>query len=290
MNIGSLEVRNTKDLFNRDTRFCNLVFSEAKRGKTTLAGSLDRFTRKYRGKPTLFIACEAADGGGTATIEEMGVDYVIPTNHGELKGVIDALKSDTKYGGVVFDNLTDAVEGIIKPYSLTFPSKEGQAVRAMGVPDRGDYQSMGEFLRQQLAPLVALTRHKNPDVRKDIVCCALVKEKMDKSGKAIEAIQPALPGAMSTTATAMFQTVSQLTVRARVVPNPDNPKENIRIYQRVLISDSDGVVVAGDRWKVMPREFVISSVTNEPIGFTEIYEQLWVPKLVSKEKEVGSNT
>ncbi len=277
MKIAGLEVQNTSNLFDINTRICHLLFSEAKRGKTTLAGSLNAFTLKYLKKPTLFIACESSDGGGTATIKDMGVDYVIPSNHTELQSVIDYLKTDTKYGGVVWDNLTDAVKGIIQPYALKFPSKEKILVREMGVPDRGDYQSMGEFLRKLLSPLVALTRHENLEIRKHVVCCALLKEKTTPDGKALVAIQPSLPGAMATDATAMFQTVSMIGINKKVMP--DSKGVNRAIYQRVLTSDSDGVLVAGDRWKVHPKEILLTNDDGSTLGFTEIYEQYWLPKI-----------
>ena len=108
-----LLVRNTKDLLSRNTRMCHLVHAEGKKGKTTLGGSLDAFTRKYRSKPTIAIAFEAAEGGGTATLStiqalrENGIDYVMPQNHAEVDDVLAWLAGDTKYGGVLYDNASD---------------------------------------------------------------------------------------------------------------------------------------------------------------------------------------
>ena len=284
-----LLVRNTKDLLSPSTRMCHLVHAEGKKGKTTLGGSLDQFTRKYRSKPTIAIAFEAAEGGGTATLStvdalrEHGIDYVMPQNHSEVDDVLAWLSQDTKYGGILFDNASDYVKNIVQPYSLSFPSREHQQVRTMGVPDRGDYQSMGEFVRQQLSRLVAITRHTNPDIRKDLVVMALTKDKTSTDGKTLLATQPALPGEMASTAVAMFQTVSTIRVKNRVVPDPRNPKTTMRVNGRVLVSDSDGVLVAGDRWKVLPREYDLTAENGETKGFVEIYEECWVPRL----KELG---
>ena len=56
-------------------------------------------TRRFGGKPSLFVAIELGDGGGTASIQSLGVDYVMPTDIGELDSVILELSRDTKYGG-----------------------------------------------------------------------------------------------------------------------------------------------------------------------------------------------
>jgi hypothetical protein len=102
---------------------------------------------------------------------------------------------------------------------------------------------------------------------------------MSADGKILIAVQPALPGAMATDAPAMVQTVSRITTKVKVVPNPKDPKTTTRLYQRVMVNDSDGIVVAGDRWKVMPQELVITDDNGNALGFSEIYEQFWMPKL-----------
>ena len=182
------------------------------------------------------------------------------------------------------DNLTDADKSILLPYSLSFPSKEKIPTRIMGVPDRGDYQSMGAFLQKILAPIVHLTRHENLDIRKDVVLCALSKDKMSADGKELVCIHPSLPGAMAVDAPAMVQTVSRIKCKSKVIPDPSHPKTTTRLFQRILVSDSDGVLIVGDRWKLMPQEWLLTSDTGEALGFSDIYEQLWVPKLKQEDK------
>lgn len=277
--IAGLEIRNTKDILNKDTRMCHLVYAAGKRGKTTLAASLDEFTRKTLGKPTLFAAVEPADGGGTASVQEFGVDYVMPRDHGEMDKLIAALQADTHYGGVVLDNGSDYVKNMVQPYALKFPSRERQAVREMGVPDRGDYQSMGEFLRQQLIRLINLTKHPDLNIRKHFVMTALLREKTDNEGNVV-AIQPDLPGAMSSTATAMFQTVSCVEIKRKVGPDPSNPKVTKAINQRMLVSDGTAVKILGDRFKVFPAEYALTTDDGKYKGYLQIWEELWVPRFL----------
>ena len=115
MQIGSLQVKNTKNLLSPDTRICALIYAPAKFGKTKFASSLDAFTRKRRNKPTLIIASEAAEGGGTMTLNDQEVDYVMPTSWNEMETLLASLATDEHYGGVILDNVTDYASRIVKP-------------------------------------------------------------------------------------------------------------------------------------------------------------------------------
>lgn len=271
--LGGIQVRNTRDLVNPDTRICMLIFAHAKRGKTTFGASLDAFTKKYTGKPTLFIAVEAGEGGGTMSIEELGVDYVAPASMEELNRIIAALATDTKYGGVVLDSATEYVNRFLKPYALRFPYTKGSpsATRLEGVPEQGDYQTMGERARTDFNKLINLTSHPDKNIRKHLLVTALEKERSDRKTQELIAIQPDLPGAMASAAVAMFQTVGCIELRTSVVPDPKDPSKKIRKTDRILCTEAteENKKVVGDRTRRIP--------TGSPLNFTEIWERSWLP-------------
>lgn len=259
---------------------CHLLMAPGKRGKTTLAASLNNLTQKLYGKPTLFIAVEAGDGGGTASIEEFGVDYVCPKNVTEFDSIISELMVNKDYAGVVLDSATETVPRIIKPYALTFPSREKQGVRTMGVPDRGDYQSMGEFMRQRLNNLVNLTSRDfmSPDTRKHLIVTARLREKYDENGVLLD-IGPDLPGQMANNAVGMFQTVSRIDVVDRVVPDPSKPGATMRVEKRILRTQPTKTSALGDRYKILPPEVELTSADGKYVGFVEIWDQFWTPRI-----------
>lgn len=288
-----LPVQSTKDLFRPGTRMCHLVHGNTGAGKTRLGGTLDAFTKQYRGKPTLFIAMEPAEGGGSATNRDRDIAVVVPSTLAEVDGILDWLKTDKEFGGVVVDNMTDYVKNILQPFTIqNFPSREKSPTRQHGVADRGDYQSMGEFCRQRLQKLVNLTRTTNPEYRKDLVVLALTKEVQDQDTQSVSAIQPNLPGQMSQACGAMFQQVSYLAARATVVKITDAQGRTVsqRIHRRVLINDTDGVIVARDRWGILPKEYVLTKNAGEEIGLVEIYQDCWLPALKLVEDRVAVTT
>ena len=242
---------------------------------------MDSFTRQYRGKPTLFIAMEAAEGGGTMSIQEYEVDYVTPTTIEEFNKIVAALAGDTRYGGVVVDSATEYVTRFLKPYALKFPYTKGtpSLTRNAGVPEQGDYQTMGEQARIDFNKLIGLTTHPDLNIRKDLLVTALEKEKLSRDGKELVAIQHDLPGAMSSVATSMFQTVGCIELRTSVQPDPSNPKVTRRVTQRTLVTDAteDNKRVVGDRTKLIP--------TGSPLDFVEIYKTNWAPYFL---KNVGN--
>src|SRR5665213_3010469 len=99
--IGNCSIKSTKNLLSEATRLCALIYAPPKFGKTELASSLDAFTQKYRGKPTLIIASEVAEGGGTMSLNAKDIDYVMPSNWNEMESLVASLATNEKYGGIV---------------------------------------------------------------------------------------------------------------------------------------------------------------------------------------------
>ncbi len=277
--LGGVRIANSSTIIDANTKLNLLLYCNAKYGKTTTAASLNALTLKFGGKPSLFVAVEAADGGGTMSIQDLGVDYVMPSSWNELVSIVAALQSDKTYGGVVVDNLTDLVKRFIQPYALGMPYTKGAApeTRKLGVPEQGDYQTMAETLRGQLNQLMNLTKHKDMAVRKHLICCALSKDKLDRKTQALLNIQPDLPGAMAGDATAMFNTVAAIDIKSVVGPDPAKPGQTTRLTSRVLVTAGDGVRLLGDRTKCFP--------ASGPTDLCEIWEKYFIPRIeASREK------
>jgi AAA domain len=272
--IGGITVHSTKNLINPNTKICMMLWAYPKRGKTTFASTLDALTKKHFSKPTLFIAVEAGDGGGTMSIQDADLDYVTPTSMEELNKIIAALTNDTKYGGVVLDSSTEYVNRFLKPYALQFPYTKGAAspTRLQGVPEQGDYQTMGERARSDFNRLINLTSHPDPKIRKHLVVTATEKEKTDRATQAVTRIGPDLPGAMAEAATAMFQTVGTIELRTKVEPDPADPKRSRRTTERLLVTDAteENKKILGDRTKCIK--------SGMPLDFVKIWEEGFIPR------------
>jgi hypothetical protein len=274
--IAGIKIHNTRDLFNEATKICALVYSAPGVGKTTFAATLDKLTRRLYNKPTLFVAIEAGEGGGTASIQDAGIDYVVPEDRGELDKLLATLQSDTHYAGVVFDSATEGVKRYIQPFALSMENvKEKSPLRTLGVPGRSDYQTMGEMMRSASQRLINLTtknkRDGSPDldIRKHVIMTALQRVKTENDE--IVAIGPDLPGAMMITSTAMFQQVFALKIKQMVERDANDPKKAVRITKRVVMTEGDGLMILKDRFNVFPKEF-------EP-DLDKAWDQYWVPKL-----------
>jgi hypothetical protein len=248
--------------------------SPPKFGKTTFAASLNEFTKKHLGKETLIIAVEAADGGGVSVIQDLDVPYVQPANYQELDKILAALQTDSTFGGVVIDNASDMVGRIVKPYALTFPTRgQPPPSRAVGVPERGDYQTMGEITRKILNQAINLTKTPNENHRKHLLVTVLQKDRQDQDTGRIVSTQPDLPGAMSDAAAAMFELFCSIKVGHAVVPDPNNPKVTTRQQVRTLQVTGDGVKQLGDRYKLF--------ADGAPLNWTQLMETYWLPKVVA---------
>lgn len=268
--LGGLQVNNTANLLNKDTRFASLLYAGAKFGKTTMAATLDVLCKETLDKPAIYVALESSDGGGTMSVREKGLDYIAPSTYDEMQKLIEALIESQDYGGVVIDSATEYVELFLKPYALKFPSRERTMVRSAGVPERSDYQTMGEKMRQDFNRLLRMTRNPDSRKRKHLVITALEKERTDDSGN-VTAILPNLPGAMATAATAMFQTVGSIKIVNSI--EKDSAGKSTRIATRWFSTSGDGIRVAGDRFKVLP-ELV------EP-DFSVIWNKYMVPAMTN---------
>lgn len=269
--IAGLPIRNTRDLINPDTKICMMLWAYAKRGKTNMGKTLDTFTKKYSGKPTLFIAVEAGEGGGTMSIQDAEVDYVCPATMSELNSVIAYLAQDDKYGGVVLDSASEYVNRFLKPYAIAFPYTKGSppATRLAGVPEQGDYQTMGERARSDFNQLINLTTNSNPKIRKHLLVTALEMEKKDRDGNVLR-IGPALPGAMMEGSTSMFQTVG--TIELKTLVTKDAAGKPTRLTERILVTDAteENKKILGDRTKCIK--------TGMPLDFVQIWEQGFLPR------------
>jgi energy-coupling factor transporter ATP-binding protein EcfA2 len=281
VSIGGIPVRNTRDLINENTKLCTLIHAPSGFGKTTLAATLDRMCKRFFGKPALFIAIEAGEGGGTMSVQDAGVDYIKPASMDEFNKVVAGLAGDTHYAGVICDSASEYVNRYLKPYALKFPYTKGTAAptRAAGVPEQGDYQTMGEQARIDFNKLINLTEHPDLKVRKHLVVTALQKDKIDRKTQEVTAIQPDLPGAMAAAATAMFQTVASIAIKTLVQDDPAKAGQKIRVKSRVMVTDADGVLMVKDRTNVFPKEAVPD--------FECAWEHYWLPA-IEKRKQIAA--
>lgn len=277
-------IRNTRDLITPDTRTCTLVYAWPKMGKTTFAATLDQMTRKFMGKPTIVIAVEAAEGGGTMSIAEFGLDYIAPEvdpadptkGFNEIGQLLAWLRNDEKYGGVVFDSCTEYVNRFLKPWALRFPVRQPAASRAAGVPVWDDYHAMGEQGRIHLNQMVGLTTHPDPKKRKHLLVTATRKEKSNENGGLVK-VYPELPGALADAATAMFQTVGTVELEAKL--EKDAKGKVARTMERWFVTEGDGVKVLGDRTKRLTGRL--------PLDWVRLWEEYWLPGLQPKAAEAA---
>lgn len=267
--IAGLTIRTSGGLAtDPNLKLCAMILGPPKVGKTTLLMSMAKAIEKFEGKPSLIIACEPADGGGLLSIADGDVPFVQPKKLEELKLLITSLATDTTFGGVFLDNAGELVSGLMKPVALALPSREGQASRTLaGVPERSDYQVMGELLRKDvLLPLLELTKHPNPQIRKHIIITALPKEKTDNKGNLIKVV-PDLPGAMALTAQALVQMVGGIEVRS--VKIPDGKGGFVAEKRRVLVTERDQYHDYSDRYNLFPPQCSTDMV--------EFWEKHWLP-------------
>ena len=271
--IGNLQVRNTGEIISPSLRLCAMMWAKAKYGKTKWAAGLDKVTKRWYNKKTLFIAVEAADGGGTSSIADNGVDYVEPSTFGEFQAIVSSLQSDTTYGGVVVDNASDLVKRLVQPEALKIAFPSAPDTRRKGVPEQRDYQTMGEMLRTELNKLVNLTkRDVNENIRKHLIVTALEYERTTRGNPPQTiSIGPALPGQMADTASAMFQTMLTIEVEAKV-----DPQTKTRKYERLVVAEADGVKILGDRLSIFP--------ARGPFDLEEVWEKYWIPRVEGKTK------
>jgi len=289
MQLGKFKLTNTNQIFNPHTKMSTLLWGGSGKGKTKLSGTLDAMTRKFFGKPSLYIGTEAGEGGGAVTLGGSDIPLIVPRDHNEMVEILASLKSDRQFGGVIFDNATEACKRYIQPFALKFPSREKQATRASGVPERSDYQTMGELMRQYLQALINLTTDPNPECRKHVIVVAADKIREDDNHN-VTFWGPDLPGAMAQAAPQMFQTVVTLEIKRELLPNPDNPKQNIAINRRYLHSAADGPKILKDRFKLLPPTVKIRNFDDpksDGMDFVDIWATYWLPAITTSTNEVS---
>lgn len=280
MQIGSLRIVNTSKMFGLDTRMSTLLYAPPKYGKTTMASTMDAMTKKHLGKPTLYIMCEAGDGGGALSVKDAGIDCVFPETLEDLESILTWLYNDTTYGGVVMDSVTEMVNRIMKPYILATPTAGANPVelsaRKEGVPVRLDYNKMNERGRMWLNRLVGLTtivkteggtRVPDLDRRKHVLATAHTKIKSDQDGTIIK-IQPDLPGQLAENACGLFQSVITLN---RSVVNKTIDNRKVAVPNITVVSEIVGLpYILGDRFGIFEN--------GSPPDFVHIYENNFLPK------------
>lgn len=249
-----------------------LLWAASGKGKTHLAGSLDRLTQKFDNKRTLFIPVEASEGGGATTIRKMDVPMYRPKDYSDLNKVIGTLMNDKTFGGIVIDSATELVDQYIKPTALRYPPKENFATRQAGVPTRSDYQVIGELTSQLFNQLLLMTSHEKPEYRKHLIITATDKIVMDDDDR-VEWAGPNLPGRMAKDATAKFQIVGTIDVKGKVV-------EGKRVMGRYLSTTTDGPKALKDRYELLPPEILLKKTqTDEGMDLCDIWEQYFIKEM-----------
>lgn len=280
MQIGNLQIINTDKMFSGDTRMSTLLYANPKFGKTTMASTMDAMTKKYMGKPTLYIMCEAGEGGGALSVKDAGIDCVFPETLDDLEAILTWLYNDTHYGGVVMDSVTEMVNRIMKPHILATPTSGANpvemAARKEGVPVRLDYNKMNERGRLWLNRLVGLTtitkvvdgaRVPDLDRRKHVLATAHTKIKSSQDGTIIK-IQPDLPGQLAESACGLFQSVITLN---RSVVNKTIDGRKVSEPNITVVSEISGLpYILGDRFGIFEN--------GSPPDFLYIYEKNFLPK------------
>lgn len=268
--IPGVRITSTEDILRPDTRLCQLIWGPSGYGKTNFAGGLDALTQKYEGKRTLYIAVEAGEGGGAATIRHLSIPMYVPKDYTDMYRVLGLLRNDKSIGGIVFDSATEFNQAYIKPAALKYPCRENVATRGVGVPTRSDFQTMGEMMSGVLRLLMGMTTHEDPNYRKHLIVTAadMVREEDDK----VTYVGPALPGRMAKEATQMFNQVGEMFIRPQVV---GGKRENLRY----LNFDTDGVRAKKDRYKIYPGDMQLKQFADSPTGedVLSMFEKYWKP-------------
>lgn len=284
--IGGVKVRRTGEVFDENSRIAAFVFAPTGYRKTRFGATLDELTRKHLNKPTLFIAAERGEGGGTTSIRDSNVEFTMPERLDEIESILADLRTDTYYGGVVMDSASDLVRSYLLPWSLKMPARENPVSRSKaGVPSRDDYQNMGEKLRQYFVQLINLTTiggnepsAKDVDCRKHVYVTALQRQKFDNDTGRLTSTGPDLPGQMADMAASMFQLSATIDFDYDLVEDEKNPKLKRRVERPVLATSMPiGKYQVKDRYGLFPE--------RGPLNWLELYEQYWLPALSKQTTE-----
>jgi hypothetical protein len=236
-----------------------------------MAATMHKYCMSKYGKPGIFVAFEAAEGGGTTTVQDQDIPFVQPKDLKETEAVFRGLLTSTDFSAVFVDNITDMVKNIVQPYALSFPSREQIPTRAAGVPERSDYQTMGERTRLLINMMIALTKTTDPKFRKHLIVNCLQDERRNSRGD-IEFVGPELPGALQESAPAMFEMLTRIKTGSKVVKN-EATGQTTRQPTFTFITQQDGIHKAGDRYKLFPAE--------SNCDWEELMTKYWEPKISS---------
>lgn len=212
------------------------------------------------GVPDIGIgACETGHGSGmlsAAHTANATAEMVEPKSFVDFRSIcLDTFAPFQKKQAVGLDSLTAMTKGFIKDHVLsTFPSKNAREAmrRQAGVPTGFDYGDIADVTRTLLNYLLAQNKH--------VVVTALEKMEKDDNG-IVTAIGPDLPGALGTSAAAMFDSVLYLKIR-RVLQDPRDPKS--ARYERYFITNGDGIHVSKDRNSLNSKPFLAQEEVFNP--------------------------
>lgn len=274
MRIAGLEVKSTKEVFNEDTRIAACVMAKVKEGKTTLAATLDKLTRKHHGKPTLFVTCEKSSGAGLETLRQLDIPYVTPDSLEELEKLLAELQGSEDFMGVVGDSFHEIYNHAIKPQILKTPPREKSSfaleARKLGVLTDSDYNKSAEIVRRVINSFLALT--KLGAKSKHVVFTINERNVLDEDRRTVLRIMPDLPGQSRDTMAGMVPIIGRLKLTRRVAK--DQSGKAVANIVRTFDTTSGGEYATCDRLGVLENEV--------PADFCEMYEKYWLPKVGKK--------
>jgi hypothetical protein len=243
-----LDVKNTRNLVDStQLRWKVLIIGRPGVGKTSWLSTVPDIG---------VVACETGHGSGLLSVAHSGIEFVEPKNFIDFRSVcLDTFAPFQKKHAVGLDSLTAMTKNFIKDHVLSsFPSKNPREAmrRTAGVMSGFDYGDLAEVTRNLLNYLLAQNKH--------VVVTCLEKTEKDDNG-IVTAIGPDLPGALGTSAAAMFDSVLYLKIR-RMLRDPRDPKS--AYFERYFITNGDGIHVSKDRNSVNSKPFLAQEEIFSP--------------------------
>jgi hypothetical protein len=216
-----------------------------------------------------FVAGETGHGNGLLPVAEGGFDYVIPKTYADLKQIATGgifADKDT----IVIDGMSEICQSIIKDEALTVPRRLGDSEkRRMGVPERDDYQVMGELSRRFLRQLLQLDKHII------ITCLLRMYQPPDPKENQKEKIGgPDLPGELAVTIGAMVDHV--LWLKTRPAMRNNDPKQ--RYLERYFDTVGSSQYIAKSRSTVSRSQIlapeIVFDIQADKGTFADLYRRV----------------